>query len=82
MAELLLKKPTCKTCKFFDRHETQADEGSCRESSPQLTVVMMTQRNEISGGAIQIPTPLAAWPNVKDDMWCGRYTAKWAKLDS
>jgi hypothetical protein len=77
----LIKRPTCATCKFFDRNDTAPTEGSCKENSPQLTVVMMRSNSAI-GQPIEIPTPLAAWPNVGDSMWCGRYAAKWARLDS
>lgn len=78
----LLKKPTCTTCKFFDRNETAKAEGSCKEGPPQLTVVILRQQSPVDGRVLEVPTPLAAWPNVSDEMWCGRYTAKWAKFDN
>lgn len=78
----LIKRPTCSTCKFFVREATEPDEGACKENSPQLTVVMIPQQNAL-GHNQPIPMPIAAWPTVKDTLWCGRYGAKWAgKLDS
>lgn len=82
MTTELIKTPTCTTCKFFVRAAEAQAEGSCKENSPQLTVVLIRQANMVSGGMMEVPTPLAAWPNVSDQMWCGRYAAKWARLDS
>jgi len=81
-AELLKANPTCKTCRFFERVETRPEEGFCKENSPQVTILLIPQANHITGQMGAMPQPIASWPTVTDDLWCGRYTAKWAKLDS
>lgn len=78
----LIKKPTCTTCKFFERVEEANGEGACKENSPQTTIVMIPDRNGFTGEMGMIPRPVSCWPTVTDNLWCGRYTAKWAGLQS
>ena len=82
MSELLKSDPTCKTCKFFRRESTSENEGTCKENSPQTTVVMVPEMNAFTGQMGMIPRPVSCWPMVTEDLWCGRYAAKWGQLNS
>ncbi len=77
-----VKKPTCTTCKFFERNAETPAEGTCKENSPQTTIVMIPQQNPFTGEMAMGPRPVSCWPAVTDDLWCGRYEAKWARFDS
>ena len=71
---------TCKTCKHFDRTTTEAAQGLCRESSPQVSIVMLPQQSLVSKEIQMVPQMVANFPQVGDDCWCGRWDGKWAKL--
>lgn len=82
MSNDLIKKPTCATCKFFERQAKTPNEGLCKENSPQTTIVMVPEMNAFTGQMGMIPKPVSCWPMVTEDLWCGRYAATWARLDS
>lgn len=75
-----LSRSTCKTCKFFDRTATESNEGLCRESSPQVSIVMLPHQESVLEKARLLPQAVANFPQVGDDCWCGKYTAKWGQL--
>lgn len=60
----------CVACQFYDRHESNSDEGSpqrwgqCRRSVPTL--------NPLPAKSYMVE---GLWPHVRDDDWCGEWTA-------
>jgi hypothetical protein len=73
-----LTRGTCKTCKHFDRNETESAQGLCRERSPQVSALVLPHTNQLTGQVSMLPQVVANFPQVGDDCWCGQYTAKWA----
>jgi hypothetical protein len=59
---------SCNSCKF-----RQDDE--CHRYPPQTTVVMIPTKTALSGMQLQ-PSPVAAFPNIGEDSWCGEYSVK------
>jgi hypothetical protein len=58
----------CKDCKF-------RVDGECRRYPPQVSIVMMPTKVAVAGPTLQ-PSPLATFPPVEDDLWCGEFTVR------
>lgn len=70
-------RSTCIRCKHFDPVEgMQQDGGLCRESSPQVTIVLVPQTNLMSRETQMVPNPISAFPQVAGDCWCGQWASK------
>ncbi len=60
----------CVACQFYDRHESNSDQGSaqrwgqCRRGVPTLNPV------PAKGYMVE-----GLWPHVRDDDWCGEWIA-------
>lgn len=54
-------KPACGTCKFFKRNDERS--GTCHFNAPLPTSLT-------TGGW---HAPVAEWPHVNDDDWCGEH---------
>ena len=61
---------TCKSCKYRNDDE-------CRRHPPHVSVVMIPSKSALSGMSLN-PSPVAAFPNVNEDLWCGEYAPKMA----
>lgn len=79
----LLTRSTCRTCRWFDRDAAAKDpSGLCRESSPQVSVIMQQQRNMLTGANEISPMVVANFPQVGDTCWCGKWRSKWGAEDA
>lgn len=75
-------KPACQRCRW-----SAPEQGAlaCRRNPPQVTIVMVP----VEGNALKLqpqrmgftPQPLAAFPFVHRDMWCGAFELAAAKMD-
>ena len=61
---------SCHSCKHRKEDE-------CRRYPPHVSVVMMPTQTALSGMQLQ-PSPVAAFPNIADDSYCGEYEVKFS----
>jgi hypothetical protein len=66
----------CVACHFYDRNEAQVEDkgvrwGKCRRSVPLV--------HPVNGKAYMVE---GVWPHVRDDDWCGEWTAIKRKTDA
>jgi len=66
-AQKTVRLDSCGSCRWFNPSDKGA--GECRVRPPTVLVVVVT--NALRQ---QIPTPLAAFPTVRPDTWCGEWT--------
>lgn len=76
-----LIKPACQRCRW-----SAPEQGAlaCRRNPPQVTIVMVpVQPNALMTKQAMgfTPQPLAAFPFVHRDMWCGAFELAAAKMD-
>ena len=61
---------TCKNCTFRDTTTS-----TCRANPPQVSVLLVPSGvNPLTRQAMMQPQPVAAFPPVDDEGWCGRYS--------
>ena len=60
---------TCAHCKY--RHEDE-----CHRYPPHVSVVMVPVNNALSVRPSLQPSPVAAFPNIGEDSWCGEFSVK------
>jgi len=63
---------SCSSCKHRKEDE-------CRRFPPQVSVVMIPNQTALSGMQLQ-PSPVAAFPNIADDSYCGEYSVKFSMV--
>lgn len=63
---------SCKTCKHFDLQSNSTD-GLCRAHSPQVAVIVMSQKNHLTGQTSMTPVVVANFPQVGAECWCGEW---------
>ena len=60
---------SCKTCAFIHDNE-------CRRDPPQVSVVMVPTQTVLQKGPTLQPSPVAAFPPVDENCWCGEYQVR------
>lgn len=66
----IIGSESCGNCKFFKRSISQPEDGLCRARSAQ--VIMAPVR---TGRGLE-PHPVAVFPNMAQDDWCGEYISR------
>ena len=61
----------CNNCQFYDRQDKGSGVGQCRRQAPALS--------PINAKAYMIE---GVWPTVRDDDWCGEWSAIKRKADA
>lgn len=63
--------PTPKTCATCIHHF----QSECRRFPPQVSVIMVPQRNVLAAQTQIQPTPVACFPQVTPDLSCGEWSS-------
>lgn len=64
----------CDACKWYDRAGDES--GLCKESSPQVAVIMIPQKHMMTGEMSVQPQAICNFPMVPKDCWCGKFQGK------
>lgn len=74
---------SCKACKYVGSFESQVAGGGskfvsvCHKEPPKVFAIAIPQQNPANPkeqGVVWMST--AAWPDVRDEDWCGFFTAR------
>lgn len=76
---------TCKTCRHWFGENLKGEDdmqlGQCRRYPPTLCMVVTTHLNEITNATQQQILPVARYPTVSEELWCGEHTVMIALLN-
>lgn len=59
------RRPTCKTCVFFDRELSDDTFGRCKKNAPKLATFKKMVKDDWANAGI--------WPVIHDWEWCGNH---------